>query len=81
MGSLQIRELPADVYDALARRAGLEGRSLAQQAIAELRRVTAGAGRGRRLATIELLRSELAERPDAVLTVDPVDLIREDRER
>ena len=39
MPSLQIRDLPDDVYQALALRAEREHRSLAQQAIVELRRI------------------------------------------
>jgi plasmid stability protein len=39
MPSLQIRDLPDDVYHALAFRAQQEHRRLAQQAVAELRRI------------------------------------------
>ena len=39
MPSLQIRDLPEDVYRALAERAEREGRSLAQQALHELRKM------------------------------------------
>jgi plasmid stability protein len=38
MPSLQIRDLPDDVYQAFAFHAQQEHRSLAQQAVAELRR-------------------------------------------
>lgn len=40
MPSLQIRNLPGDVYEALRLRAAREHRSLAQQAIVELRKVS-----------------------------------------
>ena len=39
MPSLQIRDLPDDVYQSLAFRAEREHRSLAQQAVVELRRI------------------------------------------
>lgn len=37
MPALQIRDLPPDLYEALSTKAREEGRSLAQQAIVELR--------------------------------------------
>ncbi len=77
MTSLQIRKLPQDVYGALSHRAAREGRSLAQQAIVELRKVSELDGRNRRLATIERLR----EQPRIQLSRMPEELIREDRDR
>jgi len=79
MPSLQIRDMPQDVYDALAERARTQRRSLAQQAVADLARLPELEARRARLATIEKLRSS---RP--VLsknTLDPVKIIREDRDR
>ena len=78
MPSLQIRDMPEDVYRALAERAQREGRSLAQQALHELRQMPEILARERRHAFIETLRRRppdplLAEAPD------PVALIREDR--
>ena len=80
MPSLQIRELPEDVYEALAYRAKRSGRSLAQPAVVELRKMTLLGSRDRRLAVIE----EIRRRPKPANTddwPDPVDLIRRDRDR
>ena len=79
MPSLQIRDLPEDVYRALATRAEREGRSLAQQALHELRRMPELEARDRRRGLIGTLRHRkpdprLARAPDAVA------LIREDRD-
>ncbi len=79
MPSLQIRNLPDDVYQALSERAQREGRSLAQQALTELRRLPAVAAEERRRATLDRLRNrgardEWRQRPD------PIQLVREDRE-
>src|SRR5262245_37629133 len=78
MPSLQIRDVPEDVYRALAQRAEREGRSLAQQALHELRRMPELVARERRRAAIEALRRT----PDPRLAgaPDPVKLIREDRD-
>lgn len=82
MPSLQIRHLPEDIYQALAHRAEMEGRSLAQQAIAELRSMNELVRRSQRLEVIEQLREELA-RGSAVqpLSPSPEQLIRADRDR
>ena len=80
MPSLQIRELPEDVYEALSYRAKRSGRSLAQQAVVELRKMTLLGARDRRQAFLD----EIERRPKPVSTEgwpDPVDLIRRDRER
>ena len=81
MPSLQIRELPSDVYETLAYRAEREGRSLAQQAIVELRKVSEIEARQRRLETIERLRRQLDKRRPAADLTPPEALIREDRDR
>ena len=78
MPSLQIRELPEDVYDALAERARREGRSLAQQAVAELRRMAELAATDRRRQTLETLGQPGDEARQAL--PDPVTLVREDRD-
>ena len=77
MPSLHIRELPQDVYEALAELARREGRSVAQQAVAELRRVAELAAADRRLL-LEELDHAVDERRQALL--DPVRLIRENRD-
>ena len=80
MPSLQIRQLPQDVYEALSYRAKRSGRSLAQQAVVELRRMTLLGARDRRLAVLD----EIERRPKPANTdgwPDPVGLIRRDRDR
>ena len=82
MPSLQIRNVPADVYDALAYRARRAGRSLAQQAVAELRMVTEVQARERRLAALEQIEARVTERGEQTTgLLDPEELIRQDRER
>ena len=81
MASLQIRDLPDDIYETLSHRASREGRSLAQQAIAELRKVPELEARQRRLETLSRIRDRLGERQLRELSRPPEDLIREDRER
>jgi len=80
MPSLQIRDLPDDIYQALAFRARQEHRSLAQQAVAELRRIQALAAGERRQAVIARIRASL-QKPQTPLRPSPEDLVREDRER
>jgi plasmid stability protein len=79
MPSLQIRDLPDDVYRALQARAEREGRSLAQQALHELRKMPEIEAAARRRASVERLRGRAA---DERLTraPSPVTLIREDRD-
>lgn len=59
MSTLQIRHLPEDVFQALAFRADKEHRSLAQQAIVELRKLPEIEARKRRLQTLQDIESEL----------------------
>jgi plasmid stability protein len=79
MPSLQIRDIPEDVYDALAERASRQRRSMAQQAIADLARIPELESRRTRMAMVERLRAS----PPAVSkkALDPVRIIREDRSR
>jgi hypothetical protein len=79
MPSLQIREIPEDVYDALAERANRQRRSLAQQAIADLARIPELEARRTRHAVIEELRASTPVLPKNAL--DPVKIVREDRNR
>jgi plasmid stability protein len=78
MPSLQIRELPEDVYEVLAERARREGRSLAQQAVAELRRMVELAAADQRRQVLDAL-DQPGEGPQRTLP-DPVMLVREDRD-
>ena len=80
MPSLYIRNLPDDVYQALALRAEREGRSLAQQAVIDLRRILRLAGPDRRQQVVERIRREL-QGPAASLVPTPEDLVRADRDR
>lgn len=82
MPSLQVRDLPDHIYRKLVDEAEREHRSLAQQAVAVLAR---GLGvhenpRERRRRLLQELKDNPIPwlRPDAP---DPVDLIREDRDR
>jgi len=80
MSSLQIRDLPDDLYQALSFRARQEHRSLAQQAVTELRRIPAlTAGEGRK-AVIARIRAT-PRKPDVPLAPAPEAMVREDRER
>lgn len=80
MPSLQIRDLPDDVYEALAYRAEREGRSLAQQALHELRRLTARRDPGSRQALLARLAGRPAPSAPGGLPT-PEELVRQDRER
>ena len=81
MSSLQIRDLPPDIYETLSHRAQREGRSLAQQAIVELRKVPELEARQRRMETIEKLRRRLEKGENNTAMTPPERLIREDRDR
>ena len=81
MPSLQIRELPQDVYEALSSRARAEHRSLAQQAIVELRRIPELTARERRLQAVERIQERLDRETPPRLYADPAQVIREDRDR
>lgn len=81
MASLQIRDMPEDVYEALASRARSEHRSMAQQAIVELRRIPELTARERRLEVLRRLKERFESAPAQKLPVAPEDLIREDRRR
>ncbi len=79
MSSLQIRELPAELYEALALRARLEQRSLAQQAVTELRKALSD-GSARKLVLEDVRRRLRQERPRPV-RISLEKLVREDRTR
>lgn len=79
MPSLQIRNVPDDVYQALLFRAERAQRSLAQQALVELRG-TDSQMRTRRYAILEAIKRSLPPEP-ARITPSPEELIRDDRER
>ena len=80
MATLQIRDMPDEVYEAPADRAQTQHRSVEEQAIAELARNAEVEAHRVRRAAIEWLRQAepLVRDEDAF---DPVQLIREDRDR
>ncbi|HEY0370652.1 MAG TPA: hypothetical protein VGD79_01545 [Thermoanaerobaculia bacterium] len=71
--------MPDAVYEALAERARRQRCSLAQQAVADLARIPELEARRTRMAGIERLRAAKPVLPKKAL--DPVKLIREDRDR
>lgn len=79
MPSLRIRNVPEDVYQALAFRAERAQRSLAQQALVELRG-TAGQLQSRRRSVLEAIKRSLPAEASAI-TPRPEELIRSDRDR
>ncbi len=82
MPSLQVRELPDPIYRKLAEEAEREHRSLSQQAVAVLARglgITQNA-RDRRRQVLERIRENPVKWESDDIP-DPVDLIREDRDR
>ena len=81
MASLEIRDLPDDVYEALSFRAQAENRSLAQQAIVELRRIPELTARERRREVLKELRTRIEREVPCRLSRSPEELTREDRER
>jgi hypothetical protein len=81
MRTLQIRNLPEEVYQALAFRAERAHRSLAQQALVELRGEAQEAPQARRRRILDLIRHSLDRSATASLTPPPEALIRNDRER
>ena len=80
MPSLQIRDLPDDLYQALSFRAHQEHRTLAEQVVAELRRIPELTAGERRKGVIAHIRATL-HKPAGPLTPSPEALLREDRER
>jgi plasmid stability protein len=81
MPSLQIRDMPEDVYEALAFRAEAEHRSLAQQAVMELRRIPELVAREQRFEILKALKRRIGTERPRPLPRPPEDLVREDRER
>jgi len=80
MPSLQIRQVPADVYNALSLRATLAHRSLAQQTLAELTQALGG-GKQRRLQVLQNIRQRQQQRGTHSELPDSQELVRQDRDR
>lgn len=79
MPTLQIRDMPDDVYQGVATAARAEQRSLSQQAIVELRRALGLGSDDRRAAIIARLRADKRQLPRKAPR--PETLLREDRDR
>jgi antitoxin FitA len=77
MPTLQIRDLPEDVYQGVAAAARAEQRSLSQQAVVELRRALGLGVADRRIAVVEQLRASGRRLP--AQAASPESLQREDR--
>lgn len=81
MPSLQIRQVPVDLYNALAFRATLAHRSLTQQTLAELSLAVGSSGKQRRLQVLQKIKQRQAQQPIMVAMPDLQDFVRQDRER
>ena len=83
MPNLQIRELPTDIYRALAADARRENRSLTQQAIVELREAQTLRRRGHKLEVLQTLQNSERRFSFAELAPGwvPEQLLAEDRNR
>lgn len=80
--SLQIRNLPDEIYQKLSLRAEREGRSLNQQAIVELQlRFQQEGTADRRRQVLEHIGRDLDEGRGRELSPPPEELIRQDRQR
>ena len=81
MPSLHIRNLPQDLYQTLSFRAEQAHRSLAQQALIELRRATGGANTGQRERVLEAISQDIAGMGTRTLHAPPEGMLRAGRNR
>ena len=83
MASLQVRELPENIYSVLKQRAEAEHRSIAQEAIVLLAKGldTSTSPKERRTRLLQKIEEEAELNSGTVAKLDPVELIREDRRR
>jgi len=81
MPSLLIRDVPSDVHEALAARAKAENRSMAEQAIVDLRRLPELVARETRKQVLARLRERRQATRGRELSIPVATLIREDRDR
>ena len=83
MASLQIRKLPENIFFLLKQRAEAEHRSIAQEAIVLLAKGldTSSAPKERRTRLLQKIEEETGLNSGTAAKLDPVELIREDRER
>jgi len=82
MSSLQVRDLPENIYYQLRKNARAQHRSLAQEAVVVLARglEVSASNRERREKLLEMISLSSVQKSVGE-QIDPVDLIREDRER
>jgi uncharacterized protein YpuA (DUF1002 family) len=81
MPLLQVRDFPADIYEEITYEAKQQNRTIAQQTIVLIKK---GLGeeisnQERRRRLMEKIKSRVI--PESVKAIDPVKLIREDRDR
>ena len=81
MPLLQVRDFPADIYEEISFEAKRQNRTIAQQTIVLIKK-----GLGEEISLKEKRRrlfDEIMKRdvPESVKAIDPVKLIREDRDR
>ena len=83
MASLQVRELPENIYFMLQQRAEAEHRSIAQEAIVLLAKCldTSITPKERLARLLQKIEEEAELKSGTAAKLDPVDLIREDRKR
>ncbi|MCI5131291.1 MAG: hypothetical protein D3904_07150 [Candidatus Electrothrix sp. EH2] len=83
MPSLQVRELPVNIYHRLQKRAKEEHRSLAQEAVVTLARglETTVSHKNRRKKLLRTIAEQTCFAGEKMASADPVQLVREDRER
>ena len=83
MASLQVRELPENIYSLLKRRAEAEHRSIAQEAIVLLAKGldTSTSPKERRASLLQRIEEEAELNSGTAAKLNPVELIREDRKR
>ncbi len=80
MPSLQIRDLPEDIYEALSFRAACEHRSLTQQALADLTQVVKNRQADIRKKLLASIRQDISNKAPTEELL-PEKLIRKDRSR
>jgi len=83
MPSLQVRDLPVNIYQRLQRKAKAEHRSLAQEAVITLARgmETGVSHKERRRKLLQAIGEQPCCSAEKATAIDPVQLVREDRER
>lgn len=81
MPSLQIRQMPDDLYQALSFRAEQAHRSLTQQTLVELELALGGGGKQKRLLALQKIRQRHAQQGSPTVIPGLEAGIRADRER